>query len=407
MVDSPNRVLGPAQLTPVPAASGGVRKHRNRCTDSTGTGVRKPPAPSRLTGTHQLLAVCAAFAITGLGETMMMGAEEAWVVDNFKSSGRSDLVEPFFARTYAVDSIGGVIAGSVALTLLLVLPVDRGLLDALWYVAACGFLVSVGVAIAIPEVRPAPDPNGTPSVLSRVTTVATTIWRIKPVFFLTLALFIANLSGSGADEAFPVALIGTGIDARALAPVSIAEDLFGVGAPLLALALAHRFGVERLLSQSLLFCGAAVTVLFAWRSAVVIIALWIVLGFVDRMWDPVAMARLQEDIPSEHRAAIGSFAYQASGVAEFTGLGLLAVLFGTHGAGLHNATPDLVEAFSHRTSANGSIPVGLFGLPIPDMAILILVVVAVFAVPFVFLAGRARVASLPSGAGAGKKGPAS
>lgn len=349
------------------------------------------PWAARLGGSTQLVTVCLAFAVTGLGQTMMMGAQEAWVVDNLKQAGRDDLVGPYFARTYTVISTGGVVAGTAAVTMLLVLRVDRLLLDSLWYVTAAGSLAAVGVALGIPERRPAGTTVTDPALLPRMKQAVKAIIRIRPLLFLTVALFIANLSGASADEAFPVALITTGIDARALGPVTIAEDLLGVAAPLLALVLVKRAGVEPLLSSLLLFCGAAVSLLFFYRSAVVIIGLWIALGFVDRMWDPTAMARLQEDIPSEHRAAIGSLVYQASGVADLAGLGLLTVLLGSHSKQLREATPDLVDAFTRRTTATGTVPKGLFGLPFPDLAIVILVLLSLLAVPFVFMARRSRL----------------
>ena len=363
------------------------------------------PWASRLDGTTQLLAICGAFAVTGLGETLMMGAQEAWVVDNLRSAGRSDLVEPFFARTYAVDSIGGVVAGTIALILLLGVRVDRLLLDSLWYVTAAGFLLSVAVAAGIHEERPDDAQDEDEAFLRRMWEVVKTVVRARSVLYLTLAVFIANLSGAGADEAFPIALITTGIDARALGPVTVVEDLFGVAAPLLALVIVRRVGAEQLLARSLLACGAAVTVLLFWRSSAVIIMLWVALGFVDRMWDPVAMARLQEDIPSEHRAAISSLVYQANGVAELVGLGLLAGLLGSRSAQLRNATPDLVSTFTERTSTAGAVPTGLFGLPVPDVAILLLVMVSVLAVPFVFMARRARRRTPAAPAGGGTKVP--
>lgn len=348
------------------------------------------PWASRLTNGSQLVAMCGAFAVIGLGRTLMMGAEEAWVVDNLNGSGRADLVEPFFARTYTVTSIGGVVASSLAVTLLLVVHIDRALLDWLWYATAVGFLSAAAVASRIREMRPDEDPIGDSALLPRMRKAIKTVFRIRPLLFLALAMFIANFSGAGADEAFPIALITTGMDARALGPVTIAEDLFGIAAPILALVLARRLGVERLLAVSLIFGAATVTVLFGWVSAPVIIGLWILLGFVDRMWNPVALARLQEDIPSEHRAAIGSLIYQASGVAQLGGLGLLGVMFGSHSTQLREATPDLVDAFTRQASTKVAVPTGLFGLPVPDLAILILVAVSVLAVPFVFLAHRAR-----------------
>lgn len=363
------------------------------------------PWAVRLAGDAQLLAACGAFAVGGIGETMMAGAQEAWVVDNLRSVGRDDLVDMFFARTYSVMAVGGVLAGLVALGMLLVARVDLGLLDLLWYAAATGFVVAVGVAATIPERRADPD-SPDPGLWLRTRAALALVGRRRPLLLLTLAMVIAALSAAGAEEAFPVSLLTKGLDARALAPLGIADDLFGVAAPMIGLALARRFGSGRVLSVSLIAAGCVVTVLFATRTIAIVLLLYLVLGPIDRMWDPVALARLQREIPSIYRATIGSISYQASGLAQLAGLGLFAVLLGSHSQQLRDATPDLIQAFSGQSHVSARVPAGLAGLPVPDVAIVVFVLAGVLAVPFIVAATRPRGGHSPAPTGSPRSRPA-
>ncbi len=350
------------------------------------------PWAVRLAGGWQLLGTSVAFAFAGLGDTLMAGAEEAWVVDNLHEAGREDLVDAFFARMFAVTAVGGVVAGAIAVVLLLTLRVDQALLDALWYTTSVGLLASVVVAMGIREHRAgaAVAPGAAAALWPRMRQAVGVLVRTRPLALLSVAVVIASLSGAAADEAFPVSLLTKGFDARLLAPLSVLDDFLGVGAPLLGLALARRLGPERLLSVTMVTLGASVTVLFASRTVGVVVVLFVLLDFLDRVWDPVSLARLQEDIPSVHRAAIGSLVYQANGLAQLGGLGLFALVLGSHSRQLREATPDLLEAFRGHSHVAATVPTGLLGLPVPDAAIVVFVLVGVTAVPFVVLAARAR-----------------
>lgn len=362
------------------------------------------PWAVRLSGSAQLLTACGAFAMAGIGETLMAGAQEAWVVDNLRSVGRDDLVDLFFARSYSVMAEGGVLAGLVALGLLLVVHVDLALLDLLWYATAGGFVLAVGVAASIPERRVDPD-RLDEGIWLRTRKALAMVARRRPLLLLTLAMVIAALSAAGAEEAFPVSLLTKGLDARALAPLGIADDLFGVAAPMIGLTLARRFGSGRLLSVSLIVAGCLVTVLFATRTIVVVLLLYLMLGPIDRMWDPVALARLQREIPSAYRATIGSISYQANGLAQLAGLGLFAVLLGSHSQQLRDATPDLIQAFSGHAHITAQVPAGIAGLPVPDVAILVFVLVGVLAVPFIVGATRRRGGHPAAREGSGRSRP--
>lgn len=381
----------------------------------TAASFASTPWAVRLPGTGQLAGACAAFAIAGLGETLMAGAQEAWVVDNLHAAGRKDLVDAFFARSFAVTAVGGVVGGAMAVSVLLAVRVDRGLLDVLWYVTAVGFLAATGIAAGIDEHRPPegraasvaldghvppfadpraggglplPAPPG--SFVRRMAAALGILVGRRVLLLLTLATIVATVSAAAANEAFPVSLLTKGLDARLLAPLGIADDLVGVAAPLLGFALARRIGAEPVLTMTLVASGVLVTALLASQSIVIVACLYVLLGSLDRVWDPVALARLQDEIPSSHRAALGSLVYQAGGIAELGGLGLFALLLGSKSAQLRDATPDLVEAFSGHAHVTAAVPSGWFGLPLPDVAIVVFVLLGLGAVPFVVLAARAR-----------------
>lgn len=362
-----------------------------------------------LPGGWQLAGTCGAFALTGLGETLMAGAEEAWVVDNLLAAGRRDLVDAFFARVFAVGSVGGVIGGSAALSLLLLLRVDRGLLDLLWYVTAAGFLASTALVATIEERRYAGSGGGAVraghgGLFGRMSSAFGTLFTRRVLLYLGIALILASLSSAACNDAFPVSLLTKGLDARLLAPLGIAEDLAGIVAPLIGLALARRLGAEPVLAVTLVVAGAAVTAVFVSQALALLVVLYVGLGFVDRLWDPVALARIQDEIPSAQRAAISSLLYQAGGIAELGGLGLFALMLGSHSAQLHDATPDLVEAFSGSSHVSAVVPTGWFGLPVPDVAIIVFVLAGVAAVPFIVLAGRAGRSRRGARRGAGARG---
>jgi MFS family permease len=333
----------------------------------------------------QLVGVSLCFLFSGLGQTLVSGAEQAWVVDNLASAGHKDLVDRYFARMRSFASLGGIIAGSLALLILLSLEVSRPLLDLLWYLAAIGLLLAVSLAATIPEQRPAPaiDPATVDTGLLRPSLSGfRMIGGTRPLLLLTCAIVIAEFSGSIADEAFDIALITRGLDARALAPLGILDDLIGMIAPLVGVVLARRLGASRLLALFLVIPAVAVMLFFTRPGLWAVILLALFLSFFDAVWDPVAEAELQGRIPSPQRATLGSIVNQICGLAAVGGIGLFGLLLGDQSEALQAAIPDLLTAFSGGAASLLEVPSGLFGLPIPDLAILLFVLAGLCAVPF-------------------------
>lgn len=349
------------------------------------------PLAVSATGTDQLLFASLSFFLSGLGQTLVSGAQQAWVVDNLASADRRDLVDRYFARMRSFASLGGVMAGSIALLILVSTEVTRTVLDWLWYLAACGLVLAIALAATIPETRPklAEDEPQSPGLWEQTRTGFRFIGRQRQLLMLGIAIVIATFSGSVADQAFDIALITRGLDGRALAPLGILDDLIGMFAPLVGLALARRFGAARLLALFLVIPALAVLVFFLQPGLWAVVLLFLFLVFFDAVWDPVADAHMHRMIPSSQRATIGSIVNQASGVAMVAGIGVFAMMLGDSSEAIQAATPDLVTAFSGGVSTHVDLPTGLLGLPIPDLAIMLFVLAGLGAVPFL-LAGHGR-----------------
>ncbi|WP_137702301.1 MFS transporter [Marimonas lutisalis] len=343
------------------------------------------------TGPDQLLYVSFCFFLSGFGQTLVSGAQQAWVVDNLASAGRRDLVDRYFARMRSFASLGGVMAGSIALLILFSTDVTQAVLGWLWCLAAFGLLLAIAMAATIPEKRPQQQ-DGEPRISGLwQQTIAgfRSISRKRPLLMLAIAIVIATFSGAVADQGFDIALVTRGLDARALAPLGILDDLIGMVAPLIGVVLARRFGATRLLAVFMIIPALAVLIFFLQPGLWAVVLLFLFLVFFDSIWDPVADAHLHDLIPSAQRATIGSIVNQASGVAMVAGIGLFALLLGDRSDALQAATPDLITAFSGGVSTHVDLPTGLFGLPITDLAILLFVLAGLGAVPFL-LAARVK-----------------
>jgi len=384
-----------ALLAEIPSGAFADRYSRRRAVilgDSlTAAGMAMVPFSAHLHGSSQLAGVCISFGIMGLGQAMVSGAGEAWVVDNLAVAGREDLVKSYFGRINSFTALGGAGAGLVALLLLVWLEISRQLIDALWYIAALGVLLGVLIESTIAERRPVP--TDVVAQYRRVPLLASirlgfrALRRSRILLFLVLAMVIASFPESAADDAFDMSLITKGMDARGLAPLGIINNIIGIAAPLIGMALLRAFGATRVLSLFLVMPVVAVSSLFVAPVLEVVIVLYILLDFFDGVWDPVADTHLQTMVTSDRRATIVSITNYGGGIMELLGIAVFAWLLGEHAEQLSELVPDPVSAFS-----GGSLPVTdmsltQFMLSVPDLAIVVFVCSAVFALPFVLLSG--------------------
>ena len=363
-------------------------------------GMAGVPFAVALPGRWQVVFACVAFGLLGVGETLMGAASEAWVVDNLHAAGRRDLVEVFYARIRSIGALGATVAAAAALVLLMTSTVDRSLLNVLWYVAGVGFVLSAVLAASVPERRVAHVVDGEESGFWRRLRATISVLAARPaLLFTALAIILASLSGVVSDDAFIVSLITKGLDARMLAPLNIVDHVIGIIGPLLAVRLARSLGATRLLSLFLMLEALAVTVLFADRSLAIVLLLYVTLDFIDDIWDPVALARLQLLLPSTHRATIVAAVQEFSALMQLAALGGFALLLGQNSEALEAATPNLVEAFSGHAPPPAQLPAQFLGLPVPDLAIVLFIAVGLLALPFIVASGRAERAAKWEAAG--------
>jgi hypothetical protein len=339
----------------------------------------------------QLVGVSGCFGLMGLGHALGSGAAEAWAVDNLAAAGRRDLVTVYFARLRSFVSVGAVGAASFGLLILVAVDVSAPLLDALWGVVAVGCILTALVEATIAENRlhlsVPPVAGYRPGIGATIKLGLRAFRRSRALFFFFVALVIASFPESAADDAFDMSLITKGMDARGLAPLAILDNLIGMIAPLVGLVLVRAMGAPRVMVLFLVIPAVAVAILFVAPVLGAVIVLYIVLGFFDNVWDPVAEARLQDLISSDTRATVSSLVSHAGGVMELLGIALLSLLLGEYSDEFGEVIPDLVAAFSGEVSGAGGAP-SKFGLPLPDFAILVFVGIPLLALPFIYLSAK-------------------
>ena len=289
------------------------------------------------------------------------------------------------------QKLGAVGAGVLALLVLLSLEINRPLLDGLWLLAAGGLLAATLLLRGIRELRPSDTDSSTAYAASFVHTLRSGLKVIagrRSLLLFVLVMAIASLPESAADDAFDMSLITKGMDARGLAPLSIVDNLIGMAAPLIGMAMLNWLGAPRLLGLFLLIPALAVCSLIIWPTLWLVLVLYIALDFFDCVWDPVASAHLQSQLASETRATVSSIVTHLGGLAELLGIGLLALLMGEHSAVLSDMVPSLVEAFAGGSSQPVQIAVGTLGLTVPDLAIVLFGLSGLLALPFLVLSAR-------------------
>jgi hypothetical protein len=382
-------------------------------------------------GAARLYAVITCFMMEGIGQTLVSGAEQAWVVDNLASASRQDLVDRYFARMRSFGSLGGVIAGCLSLVLLFTTRVDRGTLNLLWYIAAFGQFVAVGISSTIPEhllngQGHQPDTPehqmssqghqpDTPEhqmssqghqsdhseadelddvpFLERAKQGFWIIFHVQPLFPFFLAMVVTAFAYSITVEAFEISLLTKGLDGRGLAPLGILKDIFGMIFPLVGVATSRWLGPTASLALFVMIPAGAVSLFFVKPGLGVVVGLYVIFGIANDLWKPVADAHLQSMIPSPCRATVGSIASQVNELANSAGLGAFALLLGRHSRELREATPDLIDAFSGGAKTSIEVPKGLFGLPVPDLALVLFTFVGLMSIPFLIYSQKSNCIS--------------
>lgn len=339
-------------------------------------------------GEVQLILACFAFGLEGLGQTMVSGAEQAWVMDNLIATDKEHLVDQYFARDKSIGSLGGIFSGTIVWLVLLFVDVKTGVINGLWFTAAIGQFLSVYIVSKVPE-HVLPDDSGDeedytdvlasgPSKSQAINGIKT-IFASKPLLAFSLVMLIAAFSHAAIDDAFQISMVTKDLNPRELAPLGIVTDVIGFIAPLLVISLVRRFGAPNLLGNLLASAALAYTIFLFQPPLTVVVGLFLFSQFINNMWMPVSNAMLHSLIPSNNRATIASIINQFSELLGTAGLGFFAWMLGKHADELREALPDLVEAFAGATPEALVIPTSIFGLPVYDAAIIILTAIGLLA----------------------------
>lgn len=341
------------------------------------------PAALFLEGPLQLIVVCTIFAIEGLGQTLVSGAEEAWVVDNLISVKSEKMTDQYFAREKSVSSIGGALSGLTIWLVLTTTEVTTEVIAMLWIVSGIGQIISALMQLTIPEYRvllaDEKEDHGDVNLWKKIKEGEAlrsirTIFMVRPLLAFTFILLVMSFVTSITGDAFEISMLARELNPKDLAPLAVITDLIGIGTPMVAVLIARRVGAFNFLFVMVTLPAAAIFILFADPSLLTIIILYLFFNLVDDLWDPIADTVMHSYIPSAIRATTTSIINQFSELIGLLGLGVFALMLGEHSDKVQDAIPNLVEAFRGEKAEPITMPLSLFGLQVQDAALFLFTV---------------------------------
>lgn len=344
----------------------------------SGIGWLIVPVITILDGYTQLIVVCLIFGLEGLGQTLVSGAEEAWVWDNLVAKKQLNLAEQFFAREKSLSSLGGIFSATVIWILLLTAPVSTELINGLWLISGVGQIASVIILLKMPEYTLSEsnrDKFEQDNVFLqnkgafRAGLLA--ILRIKPLFAFTAVLLIITFVTSITGDAFELSMIIRGLNPRELAPLAILTDIIGFIAPLFVVSLVRSYGAPNVLTALIIIPVFAFSAFYLAPPLLFVVGLFLLANLLDDIWDPIADSMLHSFIPSSLRATIGSTINQFSELVSIGGIGIFTIMLGQQGEILQEAIPSLVEAFAGTEKVELPPGEGIFGLFAAEAALLL------------------------------------
>jgi len=371
-----------------------------------------------LDGPWQLIAVCIAFALEGIGQTLVSGAEEAWVVDNLIANKKENLSDQYFAREKSLSSLGGVLSGSVTWLVLTLATPTAEIISALWIISGIGQIASALILLPTREHKiaasKAEDVEDADSLdlyqklkSGEAGRAVRAIIQNRALLALTVVTLIVSFATAVTGDAFEITLLTDGMNPKELAPLAIATDLLGFGTPLVAVMLSRYMGPFNFLSALLVVAMAAILLLFASPPLVALVVLFLFFNLIDDLWDPIADAVLHSYIASPIRATVISIINQFSELVGLAALMVFAFMLGEYSERIETAIPDLVEAFRGVEAEAVQMPTSLFGLPVQDAALVLFTAIGLLAVPILLLypwKKEAREIKLPDAGPAGSGG---
>lgn len=373
-----------------------------------------------LDGPWQLIAVCAAFTMEGIGQTLVSGAEEAWVIDNLIANKKESLSDQYFAREKSLSSLGGVLSGAATWLVLTLATPTAEVIAALWIISGIGQIVSALILLPAPEHTIAAskadkvEDADSVDLYQKVKTgearkAVRAIVQNRALLAFTVVTLIVSFATAVTGDAFEITLLTDGMNPKELALLAIATDLLGFGTPLVAVMLSRSIGPFNFLSALLITAALAMLVLFASPPLAALITLFLFFNLIDDLWDPISDAVLHSYIPSPIRATVGSIINQFSELVGLAALMVFAFMLGEYSEKIEAAKPDIIEAFRGVEAEAIQMPLSLFGLPVQDAALVLFTAIGLLAVPILLFypwRKEAREIKLPDAGPLGSAGSA-
>lgn len=278
----------------------------------------------------------AGFVLWGIEGSLGSGAWEALVYDELKRFDREGEYARVMGRCRSLGQVG-IVAGAGAASW--AVSYGYGVLIAASIVAA---LTAGLILLALPTALPAAA-TAAPRWSDYIATLRAGVGEaaLRPrVRHIVLFAAVALALGGTLEEYWPIFAIEVGLPRAA--PGLLLAVLCGVQA--LASLVAHRFTAlpSRVVYAAFTACGAGLLVA-AWTLVPAAIILVLVFVFVFQAIDVLYDARLQDEIPSEHRAtasSVKSLVSEVGGIAAVMVMGLAVtgrtyqVGFGVFGAAI-------------------------------------------------------------------------
>lgn len=350
-----------------------------------GAAVAAVPLAALSPDAWRLPLLGALFVLHGFGETLVSGAEDAWVCDNLEAEGRSDLAARWFARENSVASLAGLVAGVLATTVAVISlgAPSAGLLHGFWVAAGLGQIASALVLLPVPELELAdPERDGDSEddedggeddgVLVETGRALQIVGRSPALRGVMAFSALSLLAYAAMGEAFDVALFVRAAPLWVFPALWLAKDAVGVVAPLLSPWCVERVGARGLLAAAVLAPAALAALLFAAPGLAAVLGIALVFAVFGELAGPAVDTRLMALSPSRSRATLGSFTSQLEHLAEALSLGLFALVLDLGGSDLSDCLPDLADAFR----PGGAAAVAPGGTGVADAAVLTLVAVS-------------------------------
>lgn len=305
--------------------------------------------------------LCLLAVVQSFGETLVSGAEDAWICDNLEARGRPELAETYFARERSLASTAGLVAGAVALTATLLALDDPAapVLHALWIASGLAQAAGALVLAGVPELEPAEsadpreeedEPEG---ALDTAASALRHVGRSPLLARLILHGALVIVAVGALEEALDLSLAGRHAAIWVFPVLWLARDVLGMILPSFSSAVGRALGIRTVLVLTVILPAAGAAALLASPGIAVVCGVALLFAAANHLAGPLLDARIMQLARPSVRATVGSLANQLEHVGEIASLGILLTVLGAGDGDLARSLPSLAGAFAEGIDAVG------------------------------------------------------